>query len=288
VPDPEYANKFYTALSEHLKVSKLLEYGHLTRCNGYFLVYGTQLAMQPIISKEIGLTLPIIHSFYEPLKAKELKRVFVWQGYTQLAELHRIGVEEVFKSFNVEVIWLTCFDSNKEEFLEHYSGEDYDIFWILGHGEFMHHESHNSYIDLGNEIKVTITEVSSIQFQSTERRLLILDACDGATTSLANNPAAIGLGSSMVSAHQSLISHGWPVENVSSMILGIILSIFLGQGYTYSEAHQKTISKFYEGKDNVLELFRQFNINEDIIERIVNKDFDYSNFYYWGSLVHVI
>lgn len=288
VPNRNAANAFCEALREHMNFAQMKAFENLSDCSGYFLLFGIQMPIQSILSLEIGVTIPNIHSFYNPLPARKIKRIFVWSGYTQMAEYERMGIEEIFGRSGCKVIWRSCFEASKEDFIHHYGSSEYDVFWILGHGQFIRHAAHTSYLDLGNEIQITIDELKAITLTHDQRRLLVIDACDGATNALANSPASIGIGTSVVCQKQSLISHNWPVENVPSLVMGLLLATFLSQGHSYSEAHHNATRIFYEGKQASLNHLRMFIENTEVLERIENNDFDYQNFYYWGSMTYII
>ena len=119
-----------------------------------------------------------------------------------------------------------------------------------------------------------------------ERRLLVMDLCDATTTKM-NNPVSIGLGVSLTNANQSLIGYNWPVENIPSMILGLLLCSFLAEGQSYEDAHFNTILVFYSGLDRVMDRLRSVINNVEVLGRVENAAFDFTNFYYWGILNYV-
>lgn len=287
-PNIEKANEFYDVICNYFsfETSQLKE--NLEGCSGYYLLFGNQLPIQAIMSRKLGLTIPIVHSFQEPEKAREFKKVFIWQGFTQLAEIERLGLESVFGKFGVEVTVKICDHSTKEEFLTHYYSDDYDAFWITGQGQFNHYESHNSYLDLGNDITIRIGEIKPYQTSKAGRRLLFLNACDGATSVFHNSPLALGIGNSLIGKNQSLYSHNWSVENVSCLIFSMLVAINLSQNPDYSLGYQKSIEIFLNGKGEVIKLVSAFCSEKEVIDRINYKEFDYQNFYYWGSLAYLI
>ena len=67
-----------------------------------------------------------------------------------------------------------------------------------------------------------------------------------------------------------------------------MLATFLADGTEYSEALNKTINLFCDGKDLVINRIRNYSDENDIIERIENSRVDFKNFYSWGSLVYLI
>jgi len=287
VPDPNAAPKLEETLRSYFQFKEMLKVPHIDRCTGYYLSYGTQMAIQNIMALEIGFTLPLIHSFQAPLKKRTIREVYVWEGETILAEYERLGLEEIFSFFNIKVAYSSHHTAKQTDFLHNYSNPKYDLVWIICHGQYFHHEAHKSHLVLGSGFNLNIQDIPNAPTQDDGRRLLFIDACDGATTSLSNSPQSIGIGPAMIGRHQSLLSHGWPVDNHSSMIMGFLIAYFLCQGISYSEAHYNSIMTFRKGKDLIIQLLSQCIKNEDILDRIRNKDLAFDNFVYWGSPIYM-
>lgn len=288
VPDKLLAPDYFNALYAHFKIHELKFYPEFANTTGIYLLYGAQMPMQPMLALELGKAFPWIHTFQEPLEYTQVKKVFIWQGYTQMSEIERMGVTEIFEKFRVEVTYLVASEATKEEFLQHYANVDYDVFWILGHGEILSDEMHLSYLDFGDDITVSIDDLKKVYYKSQKRRLLFMDTCDSATTGLQNNPSALGLGVSVLSNCQSVFGHSWPVENIGSLIHGLLLATFLGQGHTYEECYSDTIKLFHAGKEAVLEHLSNFITDAEVLDRIRNTTITFQNFFYWGSLTYMI
>jgi hypothetical protein len=284
VPDRTQAEAYYQAVIDHIDLRKLRYHPKITDCNGFYLYYGSQLPIQTIITRETGITFPLIQSFYKPMPAREIRKVLIWQGHTILSETQSAGVKEIFETEGVGVTVLVAAESSKEEFFDHYQCPDFDVIWIICHGEFNHYKPHASYLELGNDISVNLDELIYVPANLNQRRLMVLDACDGASTSLFNSPASIGLGANMVNAQQSLLSHFWPIYDYAGLILSILLAINLSRREDYRTAHSKTVLLFAKGKEAVLDFVRAECQNQDVLERIENTSLDFQNFYYWGSL----
>lgn len=288
VPNMKIANSYFKTLADYFDISKVLHNDSLKNCKGLNLLFGISLPIQQLIIDKCSISIPINQSFYAPLEQRKLKKVFIWQGYTQLAEYGRIGLTEIFEKAGIEVIFKTCFESNREEFLANYHDKSYDLVWVFGHGEFHEFEPHTSYFDLGNEIRIYVDEFQEITGIDGQRRLLVLDTCDAGKSSLGNSPASIGLGLGVINKFQSLMGHVWPVENYSSLILGLLLGINLAKGLDYAKSHYNTVNVFRKEKDYVLSEISQNCSNPDVLERIENSFFEYHNLYYWGSLCYFI
>jgi hypothetical protein len=294
IPKPELGNDLEKILVEYYcfnaeKVCLLLR-----DKTGYFLYNGTQLPLQALFIKYSKIALPIIHSFYNPLPVKKVRHALIWQGDTIMSERECDTLENLFQANNIKITRLNFHQSSKEEFLGYYRNEEFDLIWVSCHGEFKHFSPHESYLVLRqkfgdtSEIILGYDELKTQEIESGKcRRLLVLNACDGATTSLNNNPTSIGLGASVINQYQSLISHQWPVDNTAGLIHGVLYSIFLIKHGSYLEAYENTIKKFLEGKEAILDFFQSNSVLQETIDGIGGSSLDFTSFYYWGSLSYL-
>jgi len=288
VPNANYANAFCESIKEHFKLEKILIIPHHDEIVGLSLVFGTQIPLQPIIAKEYGICIPTVQSLQAPAKRREIRKVLLWQGETLLSETECLGLKNIFSKKGIECLLLRHLESSKEGFLGKYCDESFDLVWVCCHGEFNHMEPHKSYLELGNDISINLEELASQNIQFSERRLLMIDACDGATISLANSPASIGIGITVVNSKQSLISHKWPIDNYSALTSGILLGIFLSQKMSYSDALTNTVNVLCAGKEKVITVIREHCDENGVNERIAASTIDFQNFYTWGSLEYLI
>jgi len=293
-PNIEVGYNLEKTLLEHFCLTSEDLKSVLKSVDAYYLYSNFQLPLQPLFIKYFGIGLPIVQTFKKPLSAREIKRVFIWQGDCNMSEFECHAIKSIFTAKGIEVKHLKWHESGKEEFISSYSDPGYDLVWISCHGEFDHYYPQNSKLVLNQnnppieEVAVNYADLGAGLDQTSERRLLVLNACDGATTTLANSPASLGFGSSLVNEQQSLISHQWPTDNYSSMILGIILAIGLAAGMDYLVAYQRSIELFLAGKERVLEEISTYVNDPELFERIERAELDYSNIYYYGSFSYLI
>jgi hypothetical protein len=294
VPDPSFSNDYEKLLHERfLPVKKKI----LNDVKSYFLYSSYQIPLQTLLIKYFGIGISINQSFTEPLKSRKISNVLIWQGDCFLSETECNVVQEIFENAGIKVKRLSFHSSTKAEFIENYRMNAYDLVWVSCHGEFDHYHPQNSYLVLDQDKgpddtdnHITYEELNTtVIAELKERRLLVLNACDGATTSLTNSPISIGLGASMANKNQSLISHQWPIDDLAGTIYGIILSHHLTKEFDYLEAYRKTVLEFLKGRNHILSLIQSISKNQDIIDRINNKeDIPLDLIYYWGSLSFII
>ena len=295
IPDKSFGPELENRIVKYygFDQQKILEF--LMTASGYYLFGNYQLPLQPLMVKYGKFSLPMIQSFKKTKQARLLKKVFMWQGDSTSSEMECDAVQQLFGSKGIEVYRLNWHQSSKEEFLATYRLKEFDLVWISGHGEFDQFKPHLSCLVLnqdfsegvGKNITVDYDEIEDYDGGELGRRLLVLNICDGATTTLDNSPAAIGLGSKMINDSQSLISHQWPIEPFAGMITGILLAKALAAGESYKDSYGYAIKTGLSGKEAIVKWFQEEFPNSelaDIIER--NSSVDYSNIYFYGSLIY--
>ncbi|MCD6065860.1 MAG: hypothetical protein K0S33_686 [Bacteroidetes bacterium] len=293
-PDKDYGFPNYKISNELeallVKIFEINKCATFSGVDAFYFYSALQFPLQALIVKYQAIALPITLSFMDPLKETSVTRVLVWQGDCMLSELECDVVQEIFEKRGVTVTRFNWHNATKAEFIAEYQQDKYDIVWISCHGEFDHYYPENSFLVLNREEATNDTNVISYgelitDLKSNNRRLLVLNACDGATTSLTSSPVAIGLGASMVNRNQSLISHQWPIDDLAGMTYGIILAYYLTETDSYVEAYKRTVLEFLKGKESIISFIKKVSTNVEVIDRLENRqDIDLSLIYYWGSL----
>lgn len=160
-PMPEESNDYCEIIKNHFHFDILRFHPNIENLSGMYLMFGVSLPIQSIIAKELNITIPSVHSFSNPEKQRRISNVFIWQGDTQLSEIECNALSDLFDKNNINVSLHKCNKSCKEIFLENFFNNEYDLVWISAHGEFDHYEANKSYLDLGNDIKITRDELIS-------------------------------------------------------------------------------------------------------------------------------
>ncbi|MBV4357360.1 CHAT domain-containing protein [Pinibacter aurantiacus] len=287
VPDRTFAAEYFSKVAERLAIESLKMYHQTRNLNGLFFHFGSNWPIQALISETFGVTVPVIQSFQNPLNQRPINNVLVCSGSTFMSELQTNGIKEIFESNNIQVTIWESRNNTLASFITEYSSAAYDLIWILGHGEYDAYQTEKTFLSLSEEINISVEELRKLSPSYVDRRLLILDTCDSASRGLVG-PGAIGIGAVLINKHQSVIGHSWPVENISSLIMGLLLSNELSNGNTYENSHSAALGQFRSGRENVLEVLQPQITNEDILDRISNCSIDFSNPYYWASPVYFI
>ena len=91
-----------------------------------------------------------------------------------LSQLECAGIISIFNKKGIETNLLSFQSSSKEEFVQNYNDDKYDLVWICSHGQYNHMEAHKSYLDLGNGIQLSLEELNSNELKTSNRRLIML------------------------------------------------------------------------------------------------------------------
>jgi len=228
-----------------------------------------------------------MESFTIPYEARKIRRVLVWRGESMNPEQECTGIRDILAVTGVQVDIVDGEHATVEKFAQLYESDEYDAGVICGHGEFKIYEPHKSYIVLHNQKHINLKEINRLRYDGKKRRLLFLNICDGATTSLQNSPVAIGLSKMLVSPNQSLISHIWPVPSRYAMILNWLFACLLLEN-DYMQIFTKMIKISKQGNHHIYEFISRYTQDAEILDRIANTSDDYSKFGYWGSLSFMV
>lgn len=295
IPDFKYGSDLESKLVDCYGLDQPDVKQIITDASAYYLFSAYALPLQALFQKYVGKTLPIVQSFYKPLAERKINKILIWQGDIMLSEMECDAVERIFTQVGAEVKRHNWYTSSKEAFLEDYNNGDFDMYWLSCHGQFEHYLPHDSYLvlndDNGNGIEKTVINYPEFNInidQTSSRRLLVLNACDGATTTLNNSPSSIGFGSKMVNQYQSLISHQWPIYDCAGLIHGVLLASYLAEGKSYFESFSNTLACFVRGQEAVLKRIGDFLPDSDVMSTVKNNSVvKYNNVFYYGSLSYL-
>ncbi len=144
---------------------------------------------------------------------------------------------------NVEVTLFRSNETTKNEFIKIYESNDFDIIWVMSHGEFDHWKPGVVSVEIGNNQYLSLDEALNLSIpESDKRRLLFLNICDGATHSGSDGLERLGFAPSLANNNQCVISHLWPVTAWSAATFGAIYSSYLtseGNFFTAFEIYFK-------------------------------------------------
>jgi len=293
-PAPKHGKELEEILLSHFCLESEDVRAIITSSTSYYLLAEFQLPLQALFLKYVGVVLPLIQTFRIPHTARKIKKVLIWQGDLPMAQYECEGLQQIFEKQQIEVSRYNWYEHTATDFANAYQDDLFDLVWMSCHGQFDHFRPHNSYLvlnrDMGDipEQTLSLEELVYERAEDKGRRLLALNACDGATTTLLNSPGSVGFGAALASPAQSLLSHQWPIDDYAGLMLGLLLGIALANGRSYLEAYQDTLVTFLQGQKVVVaELKKSFD-NPELFDRIAySAKVEFDNLYYYGSVTYM-
>jgi hypothetical protein len=115
----------------------------------------------------------------------------------------------------------------KNDLLRALSNQDYSDVYVSAHGEYSHHQSHEPYVYFSEHSKLLASDLATLSRAAPSRRTVVLNICDGATTTISINSNAVGLGAAWAHGGAHLIvSHLWPVPPLYACAFGLLMLTF--------------------------------------------------------------
>lgn len=281
IPDIDEGANFENALHNHYS-TELLAGWDLSVLESLVILPGVQHPIQALLTKELGISLPIAVSFEKPLPQRVVKKVLLWCFGTRTSDPERELVEKIFHKAGIQVESVDILSVSKYDFMQKYSSAEYDVVWMATHGEYEHFTPHKSRIEILDGIHVEVNEIFDTEPQVSHQRLLFLNICDGATVASYNALYDIGIGASLCNRNQAVLSHIWPIEVNYALVFALLYAHYLAKGESFFGAQQSTVKTILAGKDAMKAALKEYEfISEELIDRL---DSEVSkNIYYWGS-----
>jgi hypothetical protein len=185
--------------------------------------------VQALVGRELGLVLPLEVSLSQAQPYRAVRRVSVWPGSTFYTQFEI----DALKAFGARNGWdVEIFDSagEAEDFRHYYERQGPDVLWVAGHGEFVAHRPRETGLVLDSKDGARILsmrELAGYTVPPSGRRLLVLNACSGATTQGMAGMARIGIAHSIVQPAQAVIGHLWPASQAVSLAFGMLFASHL-------------------------------------------------------------
>lgn len=232
---------------------------------------------------------PIVASLRKPHQDRKVQRVAIWSGAGSMTEeIERNAVAETFQRSGVEVLVVSPDDANVNKFLDLYAADHFDVIWLMSHGIFDHTSPKRASLMVDEQGgKVNIEGLLKLTPTGPNRRLLVLNVCDGGRFEELGVLPRVGVAPSAASASQATISHLWPVHGLSAAVFGALLAKHLVSHQSYFEAFTQTLMDLRSNKEGIVALMRESsgaNL-EQLAERIERTNVDMANLAHWGSAV---
>lgn len=286
-PDKTIGLNFEKVLSKYYCFNQLKDLN--INFDSLIIIPGPQHPIQSLMIKEVGYAAPINSSFQIPNPQRDILKVLLWCYGTLSSDRELNMVSQIFTAARIEVEQVDILNETKASFIEKYADSSYDVVWIATHGNYDHQLPHKSTLGILPDVEISIEEISLIPLRHEGQRLLLLNVCDGATSSTNDTMYGHGFGAGLAVPSQCVISHLWPVETEPALFYGLVYAHLLCSTGNFWEAYEKCVMLLAsEGKVFLSSLQGSYEaIDFSEIETRLTEEIN-SNIYYWGSSVFYV
>ena len=243
--------------------------------------------VQAVQLRTSGQSAPIAASFRRPHADRAVRRVALWSGADSLTEeIERSTVAAMFRASGAEVAVVVSHEASIEQFLDLYQSHNFDVVWLMSHGVFDHYAPKSATIMVdSNEAQIGISDLLARAPTSSERRLLVLNVCDGGRFEEVGVLPRVGLATAVASPAQATISHLWPIQPLAAAAFGALLAQHLARSLSYYDAFAQTHLTLHAGAGRIVQTLRASGVAEadSLIQRIENATLKFENLAYSGS-----
>lgn len=285
VPRIEHGGKLLSALENFYFQPSLQRIYEETSSDSVAIIPWIPHPINPLIQRQSGRSIPYCVSWARPLPDRHVRRALILANAVFTAEFEQQEVTRCFVEANVDTVLLPGRADSKEGFLERYRDEQWDLIWVISHGEYEDFAPHKSIIPITDETVLTLSDLAIELPPSESRRLMVLNVCGGAAAAPLGGLPDLGIAPVLVSNRQAVISHLWPVGIWPPVAFAGLLAKALVESSDYVRAFERVMAVFTAGKQAVLNGLTKNGVSADVIERIQQDDTDWENILTWGSPV---
>jgi hypothetical protein len=223
--------------------------------------------LQALLARELSLTIPLEVSLAAARPMRAMRTISIWAGSTYFTHFEI----EVIQAIAAQNGWsATVFsgseDGDADDFRSFYEQEEPDILWVIGHGEFVAHRLAETGIVVGTpraerlgdtceNVILPMETIARFSVPEADRRLLVLNTCNSATTQGMAGMARIGLAQSLVQPTQMVLAHLWPASPALGLAFGGLFASNLVQN-DVTAAFASTLAELRE-PDQIVRLIEE-------------------------------
>lgn len=240
--------------------------------------------LQAMLLAGRGASLAISSSLENPRADRPLRRALLWAaGNDFYSGFETDAVAAVLVSAGIEVDRRTGEGATTADFLTAYSDPSYDIFWVAGHGEIDHWRDGSAKLIGGEQCLVGIDELHPATPREGDRRLAVLNICDGGVSAVNGGIQKLGLAPILASARQATVSHLWPVNPLVASAFGVLMARALADGAGFHAAFERALGGIRAPLGCISAEVRAAAPGQEIVARLENLELDTELVLHWGS-----
>lgn len=261
--------------------------------SGQAAVPGKGHPVQAIQVRSGWKTAPIIASLQKPHTDRPVRRVALWSAAgTMTEEAERLAVAGAFRRAGVRVDIVEPDRATVDGFLDCYGSAEPDVIWLMSHGNFDHYSPKRASLMIGEGTcdgagDVGISQLLERAPVSEQRRLCVLNVCDGGRFEEHGVLPRVGVAAAAASAAQATISHLWPVHGISAAVFGVLLAGNLVESSSYFEAFEETLRQLDAPASELMDRLSEAAGEDaaELIQRVERSNIDFASMAHWGSAV---
>jgi hypothetical protein len=205
---------------------------------------------------------------------KAIKKVLIWSdpdGSLPTSIFEVEAIKHLLESKKIDFELYVGDQCTKNLFLEKYSNPEFDMIWIISHGEFNSDNPPFSVLYVAENEPVTTWELQKYTPITTKRRYLILNACQSGTAGVRyNSMGFLGIGPSITNEFQTVLGHLWYVDTLASAILGTFTLKGVIEGNSMTLSLKQASKIMCKGNRAIEEGLLEINDSLQIVERVRN------------------
>ena len=288
VPDENESDAFEASLVDFYGLNNLRNVFKEAQLSidGFISIPGHKFPFQYMANKYLSDVWPYAVSLEKPLEDSVIKKICMWCGagsYTEMIEVN--AVRSVLRSSNIEIDYFSSEDTSLSQFIGIYESSDYDVIWVMSHGEYDHWEPGSVKIEIGAGEYLSLEQVLRLKVpKCNTRRLLFLNVCDGATYSDLGGIPKLGFAPALSNSQQCVISHLWPVNPYAAALFGALYAIAISKGCSFFNAYSDALNNMTSSNDLIFQLLDEFVDDEgELKARILNQSIECAKIAHAGS-----
>ena len=267
IPNRSAGPEYQAACNRHFRPDALAELAAEGASGGLVMVPGLPVS-SPALALPSGRAWPLATSLRAPLPDRVVRQVAVWA--TAVAgvdeEVAALGGFFGDAAIAVEIIQG---DLSLERFAALYGRDDLDVLWLTCHGEQAIYAPEETHIKLSDDNWLTVEQMLDLPAPGgSQRRLLVLNACDSASSATFGGLTTFGPGAILAGPTQGVLGHMWPIEVISGAGFGAVLGASLARGYAFLESYGHATTALRGGPDGLLAALEEETVVGDLRDRL--------------------
>ncbi|MBE0459734.1 CHAT domain-containing protein [Pseudoalteromonas prydzensis] len=292
VPTQGFSDELYGHLVDfygfEIKELNAFIKSHANSIESYICLPSMHFPVQFLMQKSLETCWPLSISLEKAKLDKPVSKVCLWCGAGSLTEqIESETLTKILKANGIEVTLFKSDKTTKNGFINIYQDNQFDVIWVMSHGEFDHWKPGEISIEIGNKEFLSLDEAMKLSVPDDHnRRLLFLNICDGATHSSTEGLERLGFAPALASSLQCVISHLWPITSWSAVTFGVIYSSYLTTEGDFFSAFRATLRVMANGNNAVHERLAELsNHSEELRDRLKHQDNNFDLMAHSGSSV---